>query len=254
MAIFLLIKPAIKTFYSLFNIKVLTIREREGGVIYENSKVISIEKKNNKFHIHTSSGKVVAKELVIATNGYTTSITKQLVRSIIPMNSNMIATEPLDESIAKKLIPKKRGAFDTKNLLYYFRLSKDNRMLFGSRIAGPQDGTLYEKLRKCMLHVFPQLKESKIDYQWGGKLAVTRSMFPHVGKTEDGAHFALGYSGHGVSLSTLMGQIIAENIAASDREKCSLEKLPLKEIPFLNQRGLILSLATNYFRLKDLIS
>ncbi|RST77290.1 FAD-binding oxidoreductase [Siminovitchia acidinfaciens] len=228
--------------------------ESVGGAIYENSKVISIDKKNQMFYLTTPNGKVVAKELVIATNGYTTSITKQLARSIIPMNSNMIATEPLDETIAKKLIPKKRGAFDTKNLLYYFRLSSDNRLLFGSRIAGPQNDILYEKLRQGMLNVFPQLKESKIDYKWGGKLAVTRSMFPHVGKMEDGAHFALGYSGHGVSLSTLMGQIIAENIAASDREKCSLEKLPLKEIPFLNQRGLILNLATNYFRLKDLIS
>lgn len=228
--------------------------EREGGIIYENSKVISIEKKNKEFHLSTPNGTVIAKELVIATNGYTTSITKKLAKTIIPMNSNMIATEPLDDSIAKRLIPKKRGAFDTKNLLYYFRMSSDNRLLFGSRIAGPQDDLLYEKLRHGMLNVFPQLKEYKIDYRWGGKLAVTRSMFPHVGKTEDGAHFALGYSGHGVSLSTLMGQIIAKNIAASDREKCSLEKLPLKEIPFLNQRGMILSLATNYFRLKDLIS
>ena len=105
-----------------------------------------------------------------------------------------------------------------------------------------------------MLHVFPQLEDCKIEYKWGGKLAVTMNMFPHVGQLEDKSHFALGYSGHGVSLSTLMGKIIAENISNKYRTKCSLEELPFRQIPFHNQKALILNLATSYFKLKDIVS
>lgn len=228
--------------------------EEKGGEIYENTEITRIEKKNGLFHICSDEGTVIAKELIVATNGYTTDLTKPLARAIVPMNSNMIATEPLGEEVRKSLIPKNRGVFDTKNLLYYFRFSVDNRLLFGSRVPGPEDEVLYGKLRSAMIKVFPSLKDAKIEYKWGGKLAVTMDMLPHVGQLNNGAYFALGYSGHGVSLSTLMGKIISENIVSKNRKKTIFETLPLKPIPLTNQRALIVNLATNYFNLKDKIS
>jgi gamma-glutamylputrescine oxidase len=228
--------------------------EKKGGNIFEGSHVLSVKKKQGQFHIYTEKGEIISEELIIATNGYTTDLNKGMYKKIIPMNSNMLATEPLDSAIAQKIIPNRRGVFDTKNLLYYFRLSSDNRLLFGSRLPGKVDDRLYERLREKMTGVFPQLKDHKIDYKWGGKLAVSMNMFPHVGVNKDGSHYALGYSGHGVSLSTLMGKIVAANITEERTEKSSLEKLACKKIPFHHQKELIVGLATRFFKLKDVIS
>lgn len=197
-----------------------------------------------------------AKELVVATNGYTTPLVKKLYKSVIPVGSFMIATKPLDQGLADSLIPNRRGLFDTKKWLYYFRLSQDNRLLFGGRVdfRAQENDELFNTLRGNMLEVFPQLQNSEVDLKWGGKLALTMDLFPHIGHTEEGIHFALGYSGHGVSLSTLMGKLIALNIHQKGRNLTVLENLPLKEVPLHNQRVIVLSIVGSYFRFLDWVS
>ncbi|MEX2460620.1 MAG: FAD-binding oxidoreductase [Paenibacillaceae bacterium] len=230
--------------------------ESVGGVIYEQSPAISISRQQNRVTVSTPQGQVEAKELVIATNGYTSPLVKKLYKSVIPVKSFMIATNPLDPKVADSLIPNRRGVFDTKKWLYYFRLSTDNRLLFGGRVdfRAEENDKLFSTLRGNMLEVFPQLQNSKIDLKWGGNLALTMDMFPHIGRTEDGTHFALGYSGHGVSLSTLMGKLLALNIHQKDRKLTTLEKLPLKEVPLHGQRFIVLNIVGSYFRFLDLVS
>ena len=230
--------------------------ESSGGRIYENSSAISIHHKEGKVIIATPNGKVEAKEVVIATNGYTTPLVKKLYKSIIPVGSYMIATEPIEGNLADSLIPNQRGVFDTKKWLYYFRMSKDNRLLFGGRVdfRAQENTDLFNRLHGNMLEVFPQLQNTEIELKWGGKLALTMDLFPHIGQTKEGIHFALGYGGHGVSLSTLMGNLVALNIHQKDRKRTQLEKLPLKEVPLHNQRVVVLNLIGSYFRFLDWIS
>lgn len=228
--------------------------EDVGGKVFENSKATSIEHSDNNVTISTDKGRIIAKNVVIATNGYITNINKKLKSSIIPMSSHMLATEQLGKEMADRLIPTRRGIYDTKNILYYFRMSADHRLLFGGRIQGGESDQLYHKLRECMLEVFPNLANYQIDYKWGGLTAVTMDFLPRIGQLEDGTYFVTGYTGHGVSLSTLMGKFIALNISGENNGKSILEKLPLQKVPFQGQHALILNMATNYFRFKDRIS
>ncbi|MEW9674240.1 NAD(P)/FAD-dependent oxidoreductase [Ammoniphilus sp. 3BR4] len=256
-----LIDPHSDSFHPLnYAIGLAEIAEDLGASIYEETPVLSIQKKGTKFDLKTPNGAVQADELVVATNAYTSEITKKLSKSIMPIGSHILTTEPLPKELTKKLIPKKRMVTDTKNFLYYFRLTPDGqRILFGGRVSFDSNPNrvdeekLYTDLRENLLTVFPELNEFKIDYKWGGLTAFTMDMFPHIGKLEDGTHFALGYCGHGVAQSTLLAKFLADNIAKKDRIISRLEKLPLKTIPLHGQRATILNLVGQYYRLCDAI-
>jgi glycine/D-amino acid oxidase-like deaminating enzyme len=121
--------------------------------------------------------------------------------------------------------------FDSKNFLYYFRLSADGRMIFGGRAAfAPETpNTVRESaeiLRRGMIEVYPQLKDAKVDYAWGGTLGFTFDLLPHAGRTEDGLHYALGCGGHGVALLTYLGACVARRIAGQAVDS------PLFALPF----------------------
>jgi glycine/D-amino acid oxidase-like deaminating enzyme len=139
-----------------------------------------------------------------------------LQRRIIPIGSYIIATQPLPESLAKQLIPHNRMVFDYRHFLNYFRLSTDNRMVFGGRAAffPETDSTIRssaEILRKQMLHVFSQLKDIEAEYAWGGTLDFPFDQMPHAGQLE-GIYYALGFAGHGVALGTHLGMRMADSI------------------------------------------
>ncbi|HWO95787.1 MAG TPA: FAD-binding oxidoreductase [Bacillus sp. (in: firmicutes)] len=230
--------------------------ESVGGKIFERSRVTSITRQNNEVVLKTEKGEVCAKQLISATNGYTQEVTQKLARSVMPVGSYIVTTESLGENFSRKLIPKNRGVFDTKNFLYYFRMTTDHRLLFGGRVhflAKESDG-LYQELRENMLNVFPELKDAKIDYKWGGNVALTFDLLPHIGQMEDGTYFALGYSGHGVSLSTLLGKLLAQKINKQEEGNSVLEKFPLRQIPMHGQRALVLNLVGSYFKFMDWVS
>lgn len=233
--------------------------EEYGGFIYEQSEAKSIKKIKNGYEIITPEGKVHASEVVIATNGYSTkSVDSKLARSIIPIDSHVITTEQLPQEVANRLIPKNRVTIDTKNFLYYFRVTEDRRLLFGGRVSFAKSGSsqsnpdLFEDLKKGMIDVFPELVNSKIDYQWGGTTAFTFDFMPHFGKTKKGEYYITGFCGHGAAMSTLTGKLIAKDImeksSIMDNE---LSKLPLRKIPFHSQHGKVLTIAESYMKLKD---
>src|SRR5699024_2345751 len=148
------------------------------------------------------------------------------------MESHAIATEPISKKISQELIPKNRVAIDTKNYLYYFRLTPDNRMLFGGRVnisnksKKNKTKNKYDILQKNMSEVFPDLINTKIDYNWSGMTGFTLDFMPHIGETKDGLFFALGFCGHGAAMSTLFGKIIAHNIFKKTNKKEVIETLP----------------------------
>ena len=190
---------------------------RAGATIAAGTAVTRLERHTAGSHVTTAAGAVEARHVLLATNGYTDSAAGRLRRRLIPIGSYIIATEPLDAAVADALLPRRRMAFDSKNFLYYFRVTSDRRLLFGGRAEfGRPDPESTRRaariLRAGMIDVFPELANARIDYAWSGNVAFTRDQMPHAGQL-DGVYYAGGYCGHGVAMATYLGEQIARRIA-----------------------------------------
>jgi glycine/D-amino acid oxidase-like deaminating enzyme len=189
--------------------------ERAGATLHARARVNRLGRRENRFLVETERGSLIAESVLVGTSGYTGSVTKKLQKKIIPIGSFIIATEKLPDELANELIPHGRMIFDSMHYLNYFRLW-DNRLIFGGRAAFfPETSRTIERsaeiLRREMVQVYPQLKNVKIEYVWGGTLDFAFDMMPHVGEV-DGIYYALGYAGHGVAMATHMGKTVAEAI------------------------------------------
>jgi glycine/D-amino acid oxidase-like deaminating enzyme len=236
---------------------------RAGALICEHIKVQKIERESHNgtsgFRLMTSRGSLRAGNVLVGTSGYTGAATPALRKKIIPIGSFIIATEVLPEAVARELNPRNRQIYDSKNYLYYFRLTPDNRMLFGGRAAffPETDQTIRrsaEILRRGMISVYPQLRDTKVEYVWGGTLDFCFDIMPHAGQT-DGVYFAVGYAGHGVAMATWQGQRMAEWIADGKTDN------PFAEIPFpgaplglYNGNPWFLPFAGAYYKVLDWVS
>jgi glycine/D-amino acid oxidase-like deaminating enzyme len=208
--------------------------ERAGATLCSQTRVEMIERETGRngkmFRVNTSRGILRVREVFVATNGYTGDATPSLRKKIVPIGSYIIVTEPLGEDMAREVSPANRMMFDSKNFLYYFRLTPDRRMLFGGRAAFfPETAKTIRKsaeiLRQGMIRVFPQLRISRVEYAWGGTLDFAFDLLPHAGQL-DGLYFALGYAGHGVAMSTYLGAKMANAICGEREEN------PFAEMPF----------------------
>ena len=187
--------------------------ERSGATLHARARVNKIERSRKLFVLETERGLLSAEAVFVATSGYTGNVIKNLQKKIIPIGSFIIATEKLSDDLVKELIPKGRMIFDYKHYLNYFRLW-ENRMIFGGRAAFfPETSNTIQRsaeiLRREMIRVYPQLKNTKIEYVWGGTLDFAFDMMTHVGKA-DGIYYSLGYAGHGVAMATYLGKTVAE--------------------------------------------
>jgi glycine/D-amino acid oxidase-like deaminating enzyme len=207
---------------------------KAGAAICEGARVDALQRESRQgasgWKITTSRGALWGREVFVGTSGYTGKATPALQKRIIPIGSFIITTEVLPPALAHELSPRKRMIYDSKNYLYYYRLSPDSRMLFGGRAAffPENDQTIRrsaEILRRGMIDVYPQLGEIKVEYVWGGTLDFAFDIMPHAGQI-DGMYYAVGYAGHGVAMATYQGQKMAELIAGDKPEN------PFVGIPF----------------------
>ncbi len=224
-----------------------------GGRIFEQSRVVRIEEGPGAI-VATSQGEVRARHLVLAMNGHLGRLVPRLAGRIMPLNNFMLATAPLGEAGARALIRDDVAVADTKHVVDYFRLSADHRLLFGGGETYtrrlPDD--LKGFVRKYMLRVFPQLAEIPIDYAWGGTLAITRTRLPHFARLAPDVFVAHGYSGQGVALATLAGQLIAEAVAGTAERFDVMASLPAPRFPggtLLRLPTLVLGML--YYSLRD---
>ncbi|MBF7728714.1 NAD(P)/FAD-dependent oxidoreductase [Pseudomonas sp. N040] len=167
--------------------------------------------------VHTAHGRVRAKTLVLACNAYMNDLNPELGGKILPAGSYVIATEQLGESLARQLIPQNMALCDQRVTVDYFRLSADNRLLFGGacHYSGRDPADIAAYMRPKMLKVFPQLAEVKIDYQWGGMIGIGANRLPQIGRLKDHANvfYAQAYAGHGVNATHLAGKLLGEAIS-----------------------------------------
>ncbi len=208
--------------------------QRAGATIFERTRVEKIDRESRQgapgWRVTTSRGALRARDVFVGTSGYTGRATPGLQKKIVPIGSYIIVTEVLPEALARELSPRNRMIYDSKNYLYYYRLTPDLRMLFGGRAAFfPETESSIRKsaeiLRRGMIEVYPQLREVKVEYVWGGTLDFAFDIMPHAGQM-DGIYFALGYAGHGVAMATWQGQNVAKLIAGGKNDN------PFVGIPF----------------------
>ncbi len=226
---------------------------REKSVrIHEESRVVEVTQ-TDPATVRTTGGTVRAKHVVLACNGYLGKLEPRVAGTIMPINNFILATEPLGAR-ARELIRDDVCVQDTKFVIDYYRLSADGRLLFGGGESYspkfPDDIASFVK--KPMLRVFPQLKDARIDYAWGGTLAITMTRLPNFGRLAPNVIFAHGYSGQGINIATLGGKLIAEAVAGQAERFDVMAKLKTPKFPggtWLRYPGLVAGMI--FYALKD---
>jgi glycine/D-amino acid oxidase-like deaminating enzyme len=241
---------------------------KAGAEIFEHTRVEAIERDSRNgevgWKLVTSRGPVWAHEVFVGTSGYTSAATPALQKKIIPIGSFIITTEILPAPLARELSPRNRMIYDSKNYLYYYRLTPDGRMLFGGRAAffPENDQTIRrsaEILRRGMIDVYSQLRDARVEFVWGGTLDFAFDIMPHAGQL-DGMYYAVGYAGHGVAMATYQGQKIAELMAADHTGEAKPENpfvgIPFPGAPFgmYDGRPWFLPLAGAWYKVLDWVS
>jgi glycine/D-amino acid oxidase-like deaminating enzyme len=231
--------------------------ERAGVTIHEQAPVQKLAKVGSGHELETPRGRIQADQVLLATGAYTRRPFYWHQVRIAPVGSFIIATEPLDKSVCDELLPTRRMASDSKNLLNYFRITPDNRLLFGGRarfaMSNPQSDLKSGKLlRDAMVHTFPQLADVGIDYCWGGQVDMTLDRMVKAGQ-HDGVYYSMGYAGHGVQMATYMGRQMAEYMSGFP-EANIWRDFAFRRIPGHFGPPWFLPIAGAYYKLKDRVS
>jgi len=229
--------------------------EKAGVRIFENTEAISYED-GKETVVRTSHGLVRCGHLVLCANAYIGSLAPALSRRILGVGTYIIATEPIEASRARGLLPSNAAIADINWILDYFRLSADHRLLFGGRVSysAVEPPRLAESMRRRMVHVFPGATDLKIEYAWGGYLDITMSRAPDFGRLAPNVFYLQGFSGHGMSLTALAGKLVAEAVSGTAERFDVFARLPHRDFPggaLLRRPSLVLAMM--YYRLKDLL-
>lgn len=231
-------------------------RVRESGAtVAGNCPVTAIQRNGGDFTVTTPHASLKVRNVVVATNGYTGPVTPALRRRVIPVTSYMIATAPLSPNLMATLMPKGRMLTDSNRLLCYFRPSPDNtRVLFGGRPAytaiGPKLAA--ERLSRYMTRVFPELRDVELTHSWFGYIAYTFDRLPHVGE-HDGMHYAMGYCGSGVVMSTWLGRKAALRLLGQAEGKSAFAELEHPTSRFYHGRPWFLPLVQAWYQGADML-
>lgn len=225
-----------------------------GAQIFETSEVHHIQH-GAKPVVRTAQGRVICDQVILAGNGYLGHLDRQVAAKVMPINNFIVATEPLADRAAQ-ILSEPVAVADTKFVVNYWRLSEDNRLLFGGGESyGYRFPDIIKTVRKPMLQVYPQLADARIDYAWGGTLAITMNRMPCFTRPAPNMLSASGYSGHGVAMATLAGKILAEATAAQTERFDLMASLPQPRFPGgIALRWPLLVLAMTWYSMRDRLS
>ena len=206
--------------------------ESHGGKIYEHSAVVKIERGANPI-VHTAQGRVLAKRVVVAGNAYLGNLVPELAAKAMPCGSQVVTTEILSDEMVQDLIPNGECVEDCNYLLDYYRITGDNRLLYGGGVVyGARDPSNVEALiRPKMLKTFPQLKNVKIEFAWTGNFLLTLSRLPQVGILNNNIYYSQGCSGHGITYTHLAGKVLSEAILGRPERLQAFAQLPHYPFP-----------------------
>lgn len=228
-----------------------------GAQLFENSRVSGYDTgigTDKTALVRSLKGTVKARFVLLSCNGYLGDLEPKVAGKIMPINNFILATEPLSESVARQLNRDDVAVADSKFVINYFRMSADNRLLWGGgeNYSSRFPADIKAFVRKTMLEIYPQLADVRIDYGWGGTLAVTVNRMPHFERIDANLFVAQGYSGHGVAMATLGGKLMSEAIAGTAEKFDQFARVPTPTFPggtLLRWPGLVAGML--YYALRD---
>jgi glycine/D-amino acid oxidase-like deaminating enzyme len=212
-----------------------------------------VSRDGDGFRVSTAKGSIWAKDVIVASNGYTGAATPWMRRRIVPIGSYVIATEPLAPGQMDRLIPKDRMIGDTRKVIFYYRSSPDRqRIVFGGRVSHAESDPLSSgpKLHANMAKIFPELAQTRISHSWVGFVGYTFDTLAHIGK-HDGIHYAMGYCGSGVSMAGYFGMRIGQQLLGQEQGRTGFDDLSFQTRPFYTGNPWFLSASVMYYRWLD---
>lgn len=221
--------------------------------VMEHCPVTAIHRERQGFEVQTGLGRLRAREIVLATNGYTGPLTPWQRRRVIPIGSYIIATEALDPALMARLIPNDRAISDTRKIVYYYRTSPDRqRILFGGRVSYNETDPRRSAplLHRDLVRILPELARTRISHSWLGFVAYTFDTLPHIGRHQ-GLYYAMGYCGSGVSLASYLGMRLGQQLLGRPEGTTALDGLRFQTRPYYTGKPWFLAPSIAYYRWQD---
>ncbi|MEM8649499.1 MAG: FAD-binding oxidoreductase [Pseudomonadota bacterium] len=227
--------------------------KQRGCKIFGNSPVQDVKQADGKWVAKTEHGSVTSDWIIVATNGYTGDLIPRLSTSIIPVTPIQIATDPLPESVVANILPEGHTISDSRRIIMYARREADNRMVYGGHGKMLPSGEIHGVgwLTKDAVRVFPQLKDVKWSYKWGGRIAITDDHLPHLHEPKPGLLIGLGYNGRGVAMSNVMGRVMAERVLGKSVDELPFPNTAIKDFSLRSIKLAGMSSAIWFMRLLD---
>ncbi|MGL4398102.1 MAG: NAD(P)/FAD-dependent oxidoreductase, partial [Hyphomicrobium sp.] len=229
--------------------------EAKGGIVAGRAGVTRISAEGKRFRVETARGEIRARNVIIATNGYTNGLVPELGRRIVPIGSGLIATSEITQDLYDTLLPANRVYGNTNRVFYYFRGAPEaRRIIWGGRagrVAANTSARAYRHLARDMLHVFPQLKDVTITHAWDGQIGYTYDEVPHIGRAASGVHYALGYCGTGVSRATYFGHKVALQVIGDGDGRTAFDDLAFPAFPVQPIAKLAVPVVETWYRVRD---
>jgi glycine/D-amino acid oxidase-like deaminating enzyme len=224
-----------------------------GAEIHPRTPALDIRRGPGGFAVTTPRGTCVARDVVVATNGYTGTATPWLRRRVIPIGSYIIATEELPAETMARVMPKDRIVSDTRKVVYYYRASPDGkRILFGGRVSHRETDPRVSgpRLHAEMVRLFPELAGTRVSHTWCGLVAYTFDELAHAG-TQDGMHYAMGYCGSGVGMASYLGMRTGQRVLGRREGDTGFVGLDFPTLPFYTGNPWFLAPSVMYYRWRD---
>jgi glycine/D-amino acid oxidase-like deaminating enzyme len=224
-----------------------------GARVVPHCTVLSIDRRRGQFTLTTTLGSLTARDVIVATNGYSGALLPWLRRRIIPIGSYVIATAPLPVETVQRLFPTGRIASDTCRVVYYYRASPDRRrVIFGGRVSAAETDPRISapRLRAVMVRLFPELADAAISHSWMGTVAYSFDTLAHCG-VHDGIHYAAGYCGSGVSMASYLGMRTGQKVLGLAEGRTGFDGLPFPTRPLYAGRPWFLPAVVAWYRLRD---
>jgi len=207
--------------------------QSNGARLFEGIEATSITRTGSRWQVGTAHGAVSADNVVLACNGYLRGLSSQVQTHVMPINNFIAVTEPLEPQLAECLIRNQHAVSDSRFVVYYFRMTPDHRLLFGGgetyTYRFPKDIAAF--VRRHIVRIFPQLASTRIDYAWGGTLAITPTRMPYLRELSPGLYNSSGYSGKGVVMAPYAGKMVADAICGDRDEFQQMSQIPIPPFP-----------------------
>ncbi len=234
--------------------------QQEGASVHGSTPVINVGREGTEWVTHTSRGTVRSRKVLLATNAYTAFHSKdlhdRLARSVMPVASFLVATEPLSGNLRRTILPDGQCFSDSRKFLLYGRKDANGRMLLGGRglLREPRGPDDFGHIEKALRESYPMLSDVQITHRWSGRVAVTPDYLPHIHEPEPGLLMALGYTGRGVALATAVGGAMGKYASTSDVGHLPLPLTEIKSIPFHSARKVYAGAMYTWYRMLDALS